>query len=244
MAEDAGSQTHVWTYWEGESVPSLVQKCQASWRRHLPEESYAIHFLTPESEELASLSFPSTFDEIQPAQRADLIRLRLLEKYGGLWMDASVYLTEPLAWMAKNVVFFFQIPGQDYPESWFIYSPDPNLAMGSWADAMEAAFASETHPSHGAANTGNDAYFVIYDCWCYLQQTSDTFAGDTADWHIEEQSLFFNPFVPLDSQQRLVKFTKKARSLYQHFAFPIPYVVLASVVLLIVAIVVMCRRKS
>lgn len=245
MSERACGQTRVWAYWEGAGVPPLVQKCLDSWYRHLPKDEYSVYFLTPESEELAALSFPATFDKIQPAQRADLIRLRLLEKYGGIWMDASVYLTEPLDWLQKEGVFFFRQPGRKYPENWFIYSAEPEPIMGTLARVMEDAFADSEHPSRGAAETGDDAYFVMYDCWVYLCQTDWMFQDYTADWVIRDyREWFYNPLIPLESHDRLVKFTKKGRSLHDRFAFPVPYVVIASTVLLIVAIVFMCRKKS
>ena len=45
------------------------------------------------------------------AHIADFIRLSLLEKYGGIWVDASIFLTEDFNWFLKRLkdedVFLF-----------------------------------------------------------------------------------------------------------------------------------------
>jgi mannosyltransferase OCH1-like enzyme len=33
------------------------------------------------------------------AKRSDWVRLELLNRYGGIWLDASTILTESLAWV-------------------------------------------------------------------------------------------------------------------------------------------------
>lgn len=240
MAKTA-ERTHVWTFWEGEK-PEIVRKCESSWKKHLPMSKYALHFLSPESSEVQAMTFPQN---ITMTQKSNLIRLRLLEEQGGVWMDASVYLTAPLDWVFKHNVFFFARPGKKYPESWFIYSKEKDPWFGSWRRTMEESLTSVgSHASRGAAQTGNDDCFVIYDCWCHLQKDW-MFSDYTADWTIVDyRHVFYNPFIPLESHDRLVKFTKKGRQVYEHVAFPVPYLVLVAAIALIVGVVVVVATRQ
>lgn len=46
------------------------------------------------------------FEDFKPAFFADLLRLALLDVYGGVWLDATIYLTAPLPNMLEDNDFF------------------------------------------------------------------------------------------------------------------------------------------
>jgi mannosyltransferase OCH1-like enzyme len=87
----------LWSYWEGRK-PEIVHRSIQSWRTYLPE--WEIHVLDPVSV-LNSVPSSSHFSEYSPATRADIIRLQLLYKFGGLWMDATILLRDGLDWLSK-----------------------------------------------------------------------------------------------------------------------------------------------
>lgn len=88
----------VFTFWEPkESVPGYVRLCMDTWARNLP--GYEVVVLDRESlrdyltaEELAEIDCPAE----SLAKQADCIRCALLNKYGGIWLDADTVLTKPL----------------------------------------------------------------------------------------------------------------------------------------------------
>lgn len=114
----------IWTYWKDPNIPPLVQKCIKNWEKYAPE--YRIQMITEETVK-NWVTPPEWFWKLTPPRQSDWIRLYLLDQYGGVWMDASVVLTEPLSnWIPKSGVFLFHQNGmtinKQYPvyESWFI----------------------------------------------------------------------------------------------------------------------------
>lgn len=89
----------VWICWfQGiEQAPDLVKACVESAGRTMSDRE--IILLTEENLE-QYVEFPDYIMEkrnkgiIPPAQFSDLLRLELLCKYGGLWIDATVYCTD------------------------------------------------------------------------------------------------------------------------------------------------------
>ena len=86
----------VWFSWlQGmDEAPEIVRTCLASQRKHLPNYDFRIVDMENyqqwvELPEYVIKKFRK--GQIPPASFSDLLRLSLLKKYGGVWMDASVY---------------------------------------------------------------------------------------------------------------------------------------------------------
>ncbi len=132
----SGERKHsnkVWVCWlQGmEQAPELVQKCYTSLQKNLTdreiilltEENYRQYIRLPEFiEEKARKGI------ISRAHYADLMRLELLLKHGGTWIDATVLCTgeEIPGYMLDSELFVFQNlkPGLDGHattiSNWFI----------------------------------------------------------------------------------------------------------------------------
>ena len=86
----------VWFSWlQGiNNAPEIVKVCLASQRKHLSDYDFRIVDLDNYQQ---WVELPEYVVEkykqglIPPASFSDLLRLSLLKKYGGIWMDASVY---------------------------------------------------------------------------------------------------------------------------------------------------------
>lgn len=123
----------VWVCWlQGmEQAPPLVKKCYASLQTHLKDRE--IILLTEENYR-QYVRLPDFIEEkvrkgiIGPAHYTDLLRLELLLKHGGTWIDATVFCTggEIPGYMLDSELFMFQNlkPGLDgHPtmvSNWFI----------------------------------------------------------------------------------------------------------------------------
>lgn len=122
----------IWTYWHSlEQMPEFVQKCISSWYLHC--QDYKINVVTSKTlskyvgfQEAYKIKHWKNADSAQRV--SDLVRLYVLSKYGGIWLDASCVLYESLDWVnefGKGVVMYY-IPdvsekhGRPVPESWFI----------------------------------------------------------------------------------------------------------------------------
>ena len=93
----------VFMYWDTSQVPATVECCWHNWRYFLDKShhNFVPVFVTSHNlNYFIDLSHPCVSDPHQyPALKCDFIRLMLLQRYGGVYMDASVVLTEPLDWI-------------------------------------------------------------------------------------------------------------------------------------------------
>ena len=132
----------LWVFWwQGiENAPELVQKCYDSINRYF--EGWQITLITKENYS-EFVSFPSFIIEklnkgiITLTHFSDLLRLELLIKYGGLWLDATVLCTgNDIPQSIRNselFVFQSQKPGADghatLMSSWLIYAKTNNRIL-------------------------------------------------------------------------------------------------------------------
>ena len=102
-ADKAPSPLSVWTlWWDGEeSAPACVRLCLESQRRHFPAPDYAFRILTKDDYS-RYVSLPQSVlrryeqGQMTLTHLSDVLRCELLNRYGGLWIDATVYMTGPL----------------------------------------------------------------------------------------------------------------------------------------------------
>lgn len=130
----------LWVMWlQGEDgAPWVVRQCLASWRRHNPE--WEIRFLTEAT--YRDYVDPELFRGRTPTPQclADLVRLHLLARHGGVWADATLYCCKPLLeWLPEysaSGFFAFSEPGRGRALSnWFLVSSRENHLTRTWADA-------------------------------------------------------------------------------------------------------------
>lgn len=81
-------QKYLWTYWHSESIPDTVTECINSWKVHHPDftvivlnENNYSKFVTIDVKRQLSKS-DSLF--------SDILRIKLVKKYGGFWFDSSI----------------------------------------------------------------------------------------------------------------------------------------------------------
>lgn len=81
----------------------------------------------------------SPADVFSPVVLSDLLRLHLLAREGGVWVDATLYCCKPIeSWLEPYMTsgfFAFRNPGPDRPlSSWFIAARPGNTLMAVWRD--------------------------------------------------------------------------------------------------------------
>lgn len=106
----------IWLLWfQGwDSVPEIVKKCSDSVKKYgrgrkivyLDEKNYTEYIAIPQDiKEMYKSGI------ISDAHYSDIIRLELLKKYGGLWLDATVLLTGELEdFITDGSLFIYQFP--------------------------------------------------------------------------------------------------------------------------------------
>lgn len=118
---EPNEKTVAWTcWWQGEErAPEIVKACLKSQRKNLPEgvehviiseENYGDYIALPDYV-LAKVKAGN----ISLATLSDMVRAALLYKYGGFWMDSTLFVRKPL----KQEIMTYPIYTRSLPETQF-----------------------------------------------------------------------------------------------------------------------------
>ena len=127
----------IWIYWDtGEATaPPVVKACIDSWRDLNP--GWEVTVLDGDWIAASAGVIPPPGEHITVQAYSDLVRLRLLRRYGGVWVDATVICLKPLDdWLppvARHGFFAFLWTEAD---KWFVL-PNVHRIMTSWFLASE-----------------------------------------------------------------------------------------------------------
>lgn len=209
----------IWALWlQGwDSAPDLLRACAASWVRLNPRwefrpltRAHVVQLLSagPNAHLLQS--------GVAPAALSDVVRIELLARHGGVWVDATTYCLLPLdEWLeraAASGFFAFERPGPDRMLStWFLASAMPaSPVILRWLDRIRAYWAGRTAP---------DAYF-----WCHhlFERAYETDDEVRRVWNATHKISADGPhaFVPYP-KSLLGPVTEKARSVVEHPRTPL-----------------------
>jgi hypothetical protein len=134
----------IWSFWqaslESESDKNLLADCLASWKKYCPGWTIRILNYSNYTDWVPSELLPKNFSELTFTFKSDIIRLVLLYKYGGLWVDATYEFLENIKWLEDFVGgrlhntdcygFFNNIV---FPENHFLYCSAPGSAsVNAW----------------------------------------------------------------------------------------------------------------
>lgn len=158
----------IWFYWEQglDNAPQIVKCCLASVKRYLPKDWQVVVLDMHSAKEY--IEMPTFVEEIYndgkmwKALYADLLRLSLLYKYGGIWSDATCYFMQPLPdGVINEPLFFFKIEAMMpcYPlsyENWFIRATPGNYVIGRILECLLCYWHKEPKKQE---------YFI----WFYIQ---------------------------------------------------------------------------
>jgi len=136
----------VFTYWQSDDRNStdLVLECTDSWRACNPD--WVIHVLNDDT--LRRFTDLRRGDE-SVQHFADRLRLDLLERYGGVWMDATIWMNTSLNWIyayPESVIGFKNPirPETGVMENWFIACEASSRFIREWKHEF-AKFKSPDH---------------------------------------------------------------------------------------------------
>lgn len=118
--KDSGKEASIWFFWlQGEeNLPLIPQLCLQSIRKHanghevivLTADNYHEHVTIPDT-----LLTMYREGRIKAAHFADILRINLLAQQGGLWLDATMLVTEDLPQEIFEMPFFsIRTPNRGY----------------------------------------------------------------------------------------------------------------------------------
>ncbi|MEU4687648.1 capsular polysaccharide synthesis protein [Actinoplanes sp. NPDC023714] len=122
-----------------DQAPPVVQACLAALKANNPGSR--VHELT-EANVGAYVDMPEDLVATLGGNRthfSDLLRMLLLEKFGGVWVDSTCFVSEPLRphmdrALAQGSIFAFNYTGP-YISNWFLASRPDSYAMHLWRAA-------------------------------------------------------------------------------------------------------------
>lgn len=132
----SGVPRDLWLYWHQgwDNAPDVVKRCAATWRERNP--TWRIHMLDGENV-VGRIELPRVSERLQltPMVRSEIIRIHLLEKYGGVWADATLWCARPLDEWVDSVTeasgfFAYDKPRPRRPTS--TRPNPPRLPISSW----------------------------------------------------------------------------------------------------------------
>lgn len=134
----------MWAYWhQGEAnAPFLVRQCLSSWRRCNPDWKLIV---IDEStvQDWCDLGDFQRRTDIGLQALTDILRVNLLSRYGGAWIDATLYCQRPLnEWLPRHVddgFFAFASERTDrLLTTWFLYGEPDSGTLDAWRRAIDA----------------------------------------------------------------------------------------------------------
>lgn len=185
-AATGGIPRIIWSYWHSDEQPLVVQRCLANWARH--NAHYEIRMVSAATLDryVPASERPRDFARMSPARQSDWLRLYFLHRDGGIWLDASIILTQSLDWLrdaqardgAHYVGFYLDRyttqaqrpiidswcmaapPGSPFIADWLAEFTDKAWALG------DAAYLQALHASGEASkllqNIASPAYMMIH----------------------------------------------------------------------------------
>lgn len=142
----------IWIYSDRpiNEAPSLVQDAVNSWISKNP--LWSVEVLNDQMlPYIVRFSEPYGDGKIQ--ERSNAIRLALLQKYGGVWVDATCFCVRPLdEWLPSLMQSgFFAFPDA-HPDrliqSWFLAAAPENYLVNRWANEALRYYAQEGKVGH------------------------------------------------------------------------------------------------
>ena len=155
-----------------DNAPEIVKNCLKSWYHYNPDWNI-IQIDDNSLKKYINLSnhIDISKKNISMAHLSDIIRVLLLNKHGGVWVDATTFCNKPLNnWLPQNIkegFFAFNKPGPDRMISnWFLYANKQNHIINKWKNAT-----LNYYKKHDKANT----YFIHHYLFERLYNNNEQF---------------------------------------------------------------------
>jgi predicted acetyltransferase len=148
---------NIFCYWDIEELPPLINECIKKIKKKMGSKWNVILLNRNTVYKLISKNnFPKNYEKLQVQHKTDWIRLYLIKKYGGIWMDISIVLNDPqeiediyniVMNSNKNSccyeMYFHRIKvnNKEYPgiENWFIMAKPNSEIINKWLNEFEYA---------------------------------------------------------------------------------------------------------
>ena len=135
-----------WTHWNTNRPPKMIRDILEN--REKTMVGWETRFITDDvTEYINANEIPANFYKLSPPHRADWIRLAILYKYGGVWMDAGIIVNDVSAMddmyketlQKKAELTAFYPNDTSYIDNWFLMAPKGSPLIKEWLEEYEKA---------------------------------------------------------------------------------------------------------
>jgi hypothetical protein len=126
---------NVWVYWQGDRAV-YIDLCIATIRKY----SVGLNFTLLSDQNVREyLKLPEVYSKLSVVHRADYLRVALLHKYGGMWLDADTIVLKPLS---KYISFldkykFLGFGKRRSPQTAIIAGVPDSLILSTWFNYLD-----------------------------------------------------------------------------------------------------------
>ena len=194
--EDMKRTMYFFWHEDMEKAPIIVQKCLESWKYYNPTWNIVVMDMTNYSnylDEVEDFSVAISDKNLLTSEQAclrrsfihienaeitkftDVLRLFLLERNGGLWVDATCFCNCPLDdWLPNHISQGFFVFDNltrlgKKSSNWFMYSEPNNYMIRMWKNAMMRTYKENQVQFR-------ETYFIMHDLFDELCETNRIFA--------------------------------------------------------------------
>jgi hypothetical protein len=135
----------IWMYWETVELPRYIVKIVDRAKMQNPDHEVVVLSNSTLRSYLPEFEITG---EMLIAHKADIIRLELLYKYGGIWLDCTTILNKSLEWVHSLdkeceydlIGYYRDLSTTDYSnpaiETWFLCARPLNAFLKEWLDQL------------------------------------------------------------------------------------------------------------
>jgi len=148
----------IWIFWDSDKLPKIIQQIKDYNKNKLKGWDVRFMNLNTVRDYIPDSAYPANYNDLVPANKSDWMRLYLLNKYGGCWLDAGIIIndttilnkiySESVVTSSDLTVFksssknFRHKTGIEIPliiDSWFILAPVGSQIIQAWLDEITYA---------------------------------------------------------------------------------------------------------
>lgn len=149
----------IYTFWEPkEKIPGYLSLCIKTWKKFLPEYKVIILDYKKSKNYLGVKMFNSIISQnMSTMVQTDAIRVAILNKYGGIWMDADNIVTNGkfIQSFQKQELVMVWDKFVSYPFIAFIYTAKKSSIIQQWLDIIIDRVNNFTNVISNPENTTN-----------------------------------------------------------------------------------------
>lgn len=101
--ENNNNQNNVFIYWVGNEYKLIKILRELMYYHSLNNNNYKIHFINENNIREYIDYIPEIFHKLQPAHQADFVRVNVICKYGGIWLDSDTIVMNDLSSLFNTI---------------------------------------------------------------------------------------------------------------------------------------------